>query len=145
MAIKRMIGLTGWVREVNRSWAEMFDVVESDNGPALIARGSSAKKVTVLVSMQDIEDVLAHRLPSDKHCADTSDVRCREICNYILQVIPDNLISRHSLDHFIQLDLLLHNAVSKYCNRLPWTQEAKGRMRKMLKNGEYEIYSELKI
>jgi len=140
VAIKRMIGLSGWIREINRNWAELFDVVDTENGPALVAINSTGKKQTVLISMADVDHALGG-LDPDKEWQDTPEDRCRKICQRVLGVLPHHLNQRHALDQFLRMGDLLREAIWSYTNSLPITKKAWARMEKERKNSEeFEEY-----
>lgn len=129
MAIKRMIGLSGWIREINRNWAELFDVVDTENGPALVAINSTGKKQTVLISREDVDRALGD-LDPDKEWQDTPEDRCRKICQHVLGVLPHHLNQRHALDQFLRMNDLLRDAIWSYSNSLPIAKKAWTRMGK---------------
>ena len=140
MAIKRMIGLSGWIREINRNWAELFDVVDAESGPVLVATNSTGKKQTVLISMADVDHALGD-LDPDKQWLDSPEDRCRKICQYVLGMLPHHLNQRHALDQFLRMSDLLRDAVWSYTNSLPITKKAWARMGTEMKQPvEFAVY-----
>lgn len=109
---KKIIGLAGWIRDINNTWAEQFDVRDLDGiGPCLVALSSGEKKTTILVSVSDVDIVIgAKGRPSHEDV----EARATAVLNLLLQKIPDYMKAQSRVE-FIRLDELLDEAVGRFC------------------------------
>lgn len=110
---KRLIGITGWIRDINNTWAEQFDVRDMDGAPCLMALGSREKAKTLLIAVSDVDKLFAERERPEE---EDQWSRANQVTRLILQALPGAI--KHN--EFIKLEDLLDNAVREYCWANPY-------------------------
>lgn len=106
---KTLIGLTGWVRDINNSWAEQFDLRRPGNGEmALVALGSLEKNHVRLITEAEVEEAF-----KGKGLCEYGDKELRG--SLVLQIALNNLSRALMHNDYVRLDSLLEEAVRYYC------------------------------
>lgn len=106
---KMLIGLTGWIRDINNSWAEQFDLRRPGNGEmALVALGSLEKNHVHLITEAEAEEAF-----EKKGLCEYGDKELRGVL--VLQIALNNLSRALMYNDHIRLDFLLEEAVRSYC------------------------------
>lgn len=110
---KKVVGLTGWIRDINNTWAEQFDVRDVDDGPQLIALSSSERTKTVLVTVSDVDKGFAEKERPEN---EDRGLRGTQVLLLMLQALPRVMANKE----FVVLEDLLVETVAKYCQIKPY-------------------------